>query len=86
MKQVLSKIISLYQRYISPDHSLWAKAQNHPPYCKHFPSCSEYTKEAIEKKGVIIGLSKGFWRILHCMPWNKGSYDPVEKQEKKHLH
>ena len=40
--------IEKYQKYLSPDHSFWAK--NNPPYCKFYPTCSEYTKEAIEKK------------------------------------
>jgi putative component of membrane protein insertase Oxa1/YidC/SpoIIIJ protein YidD len=36
-------------------------------------------KEAIEKKWVLVWVSKGTWRILRCMPWSKGGYDPVEK-------
>ncbi|MDD3646502.1 MAG: membrane protein insertion efficiency factor YidD [Candidatus Gracilibacteria bacterium] len=78
IKITLIKLVKLYQRYISPDHSLWAKAMNKPPYCKHIPSCSEYMIESIEKKGVIKGTLKGTGRILRCMPWNKGGYDPVE--------
>jgi uncharacterized protein len=38
-------------------------------------------KEAIEKKGVIIGLWKGTWRIAKCNPWTDGRYDPVEKKD-----
>nr|MDD3720702.1 membrane protein insertion efficiency factor YidD [Candidatus Gracilibacteria bacterium] len=82
MKKLFIFIIELYQKFLSPDHSIWAKAMNKPPYCKHIPSCSEYTKEAIEKKGVIIGGFKGLGRILRCMPWSKGGYDPVEKIKK----
>ncbi|GAB0174498.1 MAG: membrane protein insertion efficiency factor YidD [Candidatus Altimarinota bacterium] len=79
LKRLLISIIILYQRYLSPDHSIWARALNRPPYCKHIPSCSDYTKEAIENKGVILGILKGTWRILRCNPWSKGGYDPVEK-------
>jgi putative component of membrane protein insertase Oxa1/YidC/SpoIIIJ protein YidD len=50
MKKILIKLIEKYQKYISPDHSDWAKKNNKPPYCKFTPSCSEYTKQAIEKK------------------------------------
>jgi len=50
MKEILIKLIELYQHYLSPDHSIWAKSMNKPPYCKHIPTCSDYTKEAIEKK------------------------------------
>jgi len=50
VKKILIFIIEVYQKYLSPDHSFWARKNNNPPYCKHYPTCSEYTKEAIEKK------------------------------------
>jgi putative component of membrane protein insertase Oxa1/YidC/SpoIIIJ protein YidD len=50
IKRFLIKLIELYQKYLSPDHSFWAKKRNNPPYCKYFPTCSDYAKEAIEKK------------------------------------
>jgi putative component of membrane protein insertase Oxa1/YidC/SpoIIIJ protein YidD len=50
MKTLLIKIMRIYQKYLSPDHSLWAKEKNNPPYCKHIPTCSEYMVESIEKK------------------------------------
>lgn len=49
-QKFLIKSIEIYQKHLSPDHSDWAKATNRPPYCKFFPSCSEYTRESIEKK------------------------------------
>ncbi|MFA6090873.1 MAG: membrane protein insertion efficiency factor YidD [Candidatus Gracilibacteria bacterium] len=81
MKKSILYILGLYQRYLSPDHSIWARALNRPPYCKHIPSCSDYMVESIEKKGVVRGIFKGIWRILRCNPWNKGGYDPVEKKK-----
>ncbi len=75
----LIKIVKIYQRYISPDHSFWAK--NNPPYCKHIPSCSQYMVESIEKKWAFKWTIKWIWRILRCMPWNKWGYDPVEKEK-----
>ena len=50
IKNFLIKIIELYQKYLSPDHSIWAKKNNNSPYCKYIPSCSEYMKESITKK------------------------------------
>jgi len=47
-QKILVYFVKFYQRYFSPDHSFWAK--NNPPYCKHFPTCSNYMIESIEKK------------------------------------
>jgi putative component of membrane protein insertase Oxa1/YidC/SpoIIIJ protein YidD len=47
-QKIIINIVKKYQRYLSPDHSFWAK--NNPPYCQHIPSCSEYMIEAVEKK------------------------------------
>lgn len=43
--------------------------------CIFYPSCSEYTKQAIIKYGLIIGSIKGFLRILRCNPFSKGGVD-----------
>lgn len=69
MKKLFIKLINFYQKYISSG----TKA-----HCKYYPSCSEYTKQAIEKYGTIRGLAKGTWRILRCNPFSKGGYDPVK--------
>ena len=63
------KMIEFYQKYISPGLG------NH---CKFYPTCSEYTKQAIEKYGVIRGCSLGIVRILKCNPFSKGGYDPLK--------
>ncbi len=81
-QKIIIKLVKYYQKFISPDHSIWAKAMNNPPYCKHIPSCSQYMIESVEKKWAIIGFLKGLLRILRCMPWNKWWYDPVEKKDK----
>ncbi len=83
MKKVLINIINFYQKYISRDHSLWAKKYNKTPHCKYIPSCSQYTKEAIEHKWALKWSLLWFYRILRCMPWSKWWYDPVIKQKKK---
>jgi len=45
--------------------------------CRYHPSCSEYTKEAVEKKGAIRGLWQGIARIIRCNPFSAGGHDPV---------
>ncbi|MDQ7020604.1 MAG: membrane protein insertion efficiency factor YidD [Candidatus Dojkabacteria bacterium] len=45
--------------------------------CIHYPSCSEYTYEAIDKYGIIKGSYLGGKRVLRCNPLSKGGYDPV---------
>ncbi|EKD29639.1 MAG: hypothetical protein ACD_78C00327G0003 [uncultured bacterium (gcode 4)] len=82
MKKSIIFLVRLYQKYLSPDHSVWARAMRRPPYCRHIPSCSEYMIEAVEKRWVVVGLMKGTWRILRCNPWGKWGYDPVDKKEK----
>ena len=45
--------------------------------CRYTPTCSQYTRGAIEKYGFLKGSLMGFYRILRCNPWTKGGYDPV---------
>ena len=76
LKIFLLKIIRLYQKTLSPD-SGWLKEKYPVGYCKFKPHCSEYSYQAIEKYGVIIGGLKGLKRILRCHPWSKGGDDPL---------
>lgn len=52
-----------------------------PPACRFEPSCSEYMVEAIRKKGPLLGLLKGLWRLARCNPLCRSGYDPVKKQD-----
>lgn len=69
LKIYLVKLINFYQRNIS----VFKK-----PSCVFYPTCSEYTKQAIEKYGVFKGVYLGFLRILRCHPWQKNHIDPVK--------
>ena len=67
-------LISLYQSIFSPDQGVLRAAA---PTCRFYPSCSEYTKQAIIKYGAIAGIFKGAARISRCHPFNPGGYDPL---------
>ncbi|MFA5933991.1 MAG: membrane protein insertion efficiency factor YidD [Candidatus Paceibacterota bacterium] len=43
--------------------------------CKFYPTCSEYTKEAIIKYGKIKGVFMGLKRIIRCHPWQQPMVD-----------
>ena len=66
MRKLIISLINLYQKGISPMIS----SKN--IHCKFYPTCSEYTKQAVEKYGVIKGGAKGIIRILKCNPFSKG--------------
>ena len=68
MRSVALGMIRFYKRFISP-----GLGSN----CRFYPSCSEYTYQAVEKYGVLRGSLMGGWRIMRCNPFNKGGYDPV---------
>ena len=77
MKKLFLGVIYLYQNFISPLT---------PPTCRFYPTCSAYTKEAIEVYGAFKGSWLGIKRILKCNPLHKGGFDPVplKKKNKKH--
>ncbi|MBI2064023.1 MAG: membrane protein insertion efficiency factor YidD [Candidatus Yanofskybacteria bacterium] len=75
MKQVFLKFIKIYQETISPDHgTIFAGSMLR---CRFYPSCSQYTYEAIERYGIAKGVLKGLARILRCNPLSKGGINEV---------
>ncbi len=74
-------LINIYQKTISPDHGMISGLYPQG-FCRYHPTCSQYTKEAIQCHGLFKGLALGVWRVLRCNPWSKGGYDPVAKVRK----
>ena len=64
--KIILKIIKFYQLFISP---------NIGQRCRFYPSCSEYSYQAVIKYGLIKGGFKGLKRILRCGPWHQGGVD-----------
>ena len=71
MKTVLSFLIKLYRKFVSP-----LKA----PCCRFYPTCSTYALEALEEWGAIRGTFLTLWRILRCNPFCRGGIDEVPKR------
>lgn len=69
MKFLVLDMLSIYQVVVSPLM---------PAACRFEPTCSEYTRQAVEKYGAIRGTWLGVKRILRCQPFCKGGHDPVK--------
>jgi putative membrane protein insertion efficiency factor len=68
MKRAAVLAIRLYQLVLSPFLG---------GHCRFIPSCSEYTREAVEKYGAIRGAFLGGKRLLKCHPFHAGGVDEV---------
>jgi putative membrane protein insertion efficiency factor len=70
LSKVFLGIINSYRYLISP---LLGQ------HCRFHPSCSAFTKEAIQEYGAVKGGWLGIKRICRCHPYHQGGYDPVPK-------
>ena len=64
--------VKLYQAIISPLM---------PSSCRHLPTCSEYTIEALRTFGFFRGSYLSIKRILRCRPGGSHGYDPLPKKD-----
>ncbi len=68
LRRVLIGFVRFYQKFISPLT---------PGSCRHIPTCSNYTIEAIMRHGIFRGTWMSIKRIARCNPWGTKGYDPV---------
>jgi putative membrane protein insertion efficiency factor len=68
MRKLIVGILRLYKLTVSPLL---------PSACRYYPSCSQYTSQAVEKYGVVRGLWMGVKRLSRCHPFHAGGLDPV---------
>ena len=77
LTKLLIKIIKGYKYLISPllGHS-----------CRYFPTCTEYSIDALKEFGFVKGLFMSIRRILSCHPikflGGGEGFDPVKKEMK----
>lgn len=72
MKYLFIGLVRFYQYTISPLTG---------PSCRHQPTCSQYTLEALREWGAFKGLWLGLKRISKCHPWGTHGHDPVPKKK-----
>ncbi|MBW2036654.1 MAG: membrane protein insertion efficiency factor YidD [Deltaproteobacteria bacterium] len=68
MRVILLTLIRAYQYILSPLF---------PPACRFYPTCSEYTYQAVQRYGALKGSWMAVKRILRCHPFHPGGFDPV---------
>ncbi|MGP8034371.1 MAG: membrane protein insertion efficiency factor YidD [Steroidobacteraceae bacterium] len=68
MRRLITAAIRAYQLTLSPLLG---------PRCRFYPSCSQYTLEAVLRFGVLKGGWLGVRRLARCHPWHEGGFDPV---------
>ena len=71
LKKIVLSLIWIYQHI----------SKYTPARCRFYPTCSEYTKQAIEHYGLLKGGILGIKRICKCHPLNEGGYDPLPMEK-----
>ena len=72
LNKIAIKTIKLYQKTLSPDHSLFSSKKI---FCTFIPTCSEYAIQSFEKYNFLKALYKSINRIIRCTPSSKHKID-----------
>lgn len=70
-RRALAALVRAYQLLLSPLLG---------PRCRFYPSCSNYTLEALHRHGAMRGSWLAVRRIGRCHPLNEGGLDPVPER------
>jgi putative component of membrane protein insertase Oxa1/YidC/SpoIIIJ protein YidD len=63
-------LITAYQKTLSPDHGPLKHLYPYG-YCRHSPTCSQYAKEQLEKRGLIMGTLYALKQLVNCHPFSR---------------
>lgn len=74
MKTILLTLLRTYRNFFSPDTGVFKKRM---PTCVFYPTCSQYSEEAIMKYGATKGVYLSFRRVIRCHPWQKEHIDMI---------
>lgn len=78
-KKIANLLITLYQKTFSPLlHYFTSLFSGSYSSCRFIPTCSQYSRTAIQKYGIIRGGTLSLKRLLRCHPFSPGGYDPVK--------
>jgi putative membrane protein insertion efficiency factor len=68
MARILIWIVRVYQLLLSPFFG---------QQCRFYPTCSQYSVEALQKHGAMLGSFYTARRLVRCHPWCAGGHDPI---------
>jgi len=74
VRGLMLRAIAAYQRAF----------EGRPSPCRFFPTCSEYSREAIETHGSARGLWLSMRRLVRCRPFGPSGFDPVPAARTPH--
>ena len=79
MRKAYSKFIDFYQAVLSPDQSIFSPIFSvfFGGGCRFTPYCSEYSRQAVNKYGIIKGGVLTLKRLSRCNMFSKPGPDPV---------
>ena len=68
MRTLVGALLRVYQLAVRPLM---------PAACRFHPSCSQYAREAVERRGAARGLWLAAKRVARCHPFSAGGVDVV---------